>query len=203
MVGLLVPAALAVTLALLLGGSLGAWSHVRVRWWLVAIGALAVQLALFNPPIDRQPWAIEWGAWLSLAARGALLAVVLRNLAGVAAPMRLAWLLAALGMAMNVLAITANAGYMPQSSQARVAARGATLAPARENGPQLRNVKPIDAETRLVWLGDVIPQPAWVPRANVVSLGDLVLSVGFAFWAFQTTLSVRRRPLARARVAEI
>jgi hypothetical protein len=50
----------------------------------------------------------------------------------------------------------------------------------------LHNVAPIGPTTRLAWLGDVIAQPAWLPKANVVSIGDMLLSIALAWWALQT-----------------
>jgi hypothetical protein len=110
-------------------------------------------------------------------------------------------LIAGLGVALNLMVIATNGGYMPQSSEARVAARGATLQ-QDEPAPRLLNVKPIDESTRLVWLADVVPQPAWFPRANVVSIGDVLLAVGLGMWAFQVTLQVRRHSRLRLGTAD-
>jgi Family of unknown function (DUF5317) len=49
-------------------------------------------------------------------------------------------------------------------------------------------------DTWLAWLGDIFPEPAWLPRANVVSIGDLVLATGIAAWVF-STLRRSNRPL--------
>lgn len=201
MIGLVAPVILAVALALALGGSLAGWALCRVRWWPVAIGALLVQLALFNPPVDRHPLGIEWGPWIWLITMASLLAVLLRN--GLAGGGRLSpWLMAALGVALNVFVIAANGGYMPQSVEARAAARGVEQIATGQSHPQLRNVVPIGPTTRFVWLGDVIPQPSWLPRANVISVGDLLLSAGLACWAFQVTLPRVRRSRDRVSATE-
>jgi len=47
----------------------------------------------------------------------------------------------------------------------------------------------------LPWLADVLPQPAWLPRPNVVSVGDILLAGGVAAWAFGAmapTISFRK-----------
>jgi hypothetical protein len=51
-------------------------------------------------------------------------------------------------------------------------------------------VKPMDESTQLGGLGDVIAEPTWLPKANVISIGDALLAVGLASWAFGVT---RRR----------
>jgi hypothetical protein len=177
--------------ALALGGTFAGWRVVRVPWLWAALAALALQLFLYNPPVDTQPWAIAFGPYLFILAKTTLVIVLVKN--GLSArPYRLAWYTAALGVALNLVVVAANGGYMPQSEAARVAARGTTLLEG-EPAAKLRNVKPIDDETRLPFLGDVLAQPTWMPRANVISIGDLFLAGGLGLWAFQVTISVRRR----------
>jgi hypothetical protein len=60
----------------------------------------------------------------------------------------------------------------------------------------------MDDSTRLAFLGDAIAQPAWFPRSNVVSIGDLLLAAGLGLWAFQVTLRVRRSSLERPQLAD-
>ncbi len=186
---------MAVLVALSLGGSLSAWRDVRVRWWPIALLTIVVQIALFTAPVDRQPWAIAWGAPLWDLSLMAILAVLLRNAVGHRC-ISIPWAIAALGVAMNLVVVGANGGYMPQAAQARSIAgldRSGSLEPT---SIQLRNVVPMGPETRFPWLGDVIPQPAWLPRANVVSVGDVVLAMGIAAWAFQVTMRNPRRTSA-------
>lgn len=187
--------------ALALGGTFAGWRVVRVQWLWAALAALALQLFLYNPPIDTQPWAIAFGPYLFILAKATLVVVLVKN--GLSAPAyRLAWYTAALGVALNLAVVAANGGYMPQSEAARVAARGTTLLDG-EAVAKLRNVKPIDDETRLPFLGDVLAQPTWMPRANVISIGDLFLAGGLGLWAFQVTISVRRRnPVRRLAGAD-
>lgn len=198
MLGLLLP--------LLIGTLGGAWrsrsvaglERARVAWWPLAVASLAVQLVLFNPPIDRQPWAIDRGPWIWVGCLIAMLAVLVRN--GLSrGPERKAWCLAALGVAANLAVVATNSGAMPQSPEARLAVRGRPL--ILEDAPaQLRNVAPAGPETRLPWLGDVIPQPAWMPAANVVSIGDLLMTIALGWWAygvFAAGVSANRAQAAR------
>jgi hypothetical protein len=201
MIGLIAPAGLAILLALALGGSFAGWADLRVRWWPAAIGAFAVQLVLHNPPLDQQPWALVWGPWIWVMSLLVMLGVLCRNGAA-AGRSRLPWQGAALGVALNLAVVVANGGYMPQSAEARSVTRGVAHTSEQETSGHLRNVTPIGPETRLAWLGDVIPQPAWLPRANVVSLGDLLLSAGLGWWAFQITALAPRPRVRRAQPLE-
>jgi hypothetical protein len=180
---------LGVAVALVRGGSLAGWTGIRVLWWPAAVGALALLLVLHNPPVDHQPWAIQFGPWIWTGCLALLAAMLLRN--GFASHRyRGAFMLAAAGVALNLFVVAANGGYMPQSEAARIAARGAAIPTTGES--QLRNVQPLDTSTNLAALGDVIAEPRWFPGANVISLGDLVLGFGLAWWAFRVTTSERR-----------
>jgi hypothetical protein len=102
---------------------------------------------------------------------------------------RAAWWLAALGVALNVLVISVNGGYMPRLDEGEPTAVVTRLS----------NVRPITTSTQLVWLSDVLIEPGWVPNANILSIGDLLLSTGVAGWAFAATVSSRRRTATRSR----
>jgi hypothetical protein len=77
--------------------------------------------------------------------------------------------LMALGGALNLTAIAANAGVMPASGWA-IAHSGLTI------GHGFSNSAPV-THPHLLWLGDVIPVPAG-PLANVLSVGDVLIFVG-------------------------
>ena len=81
---------------------------------------------------------------------------------------------------------------MPQATEAAIAVWGAShIDPIK-----LQNVAPMQPDTILPWLADVLPQPAWLPRRNVVSVGDLLLAAGIAAWVFGAmvpTISVGKR----------
>jgi Family of unknown function (DUF5317) len=200
MIALVAPTLLGFILGIAMGGTLHGWRGVHVKWWFPALAALGLQLFLYNPPIDSQPWALAYGPWLFVLAKAILVAVLLAN-ALAQKSYRGAWAIATLGVALNLVVVAANGGYMPQSEQARIAARGATLF-EHETTPRLHNVRPMDDDTRLALLGDVIAQPTWMPRSNVVSFGDLLLAGGLGLWVFQVTLRVRRSPVRIAAVAD-
>ena len=199
MVGLLLPVLVVLVLSISRIGSVAGLQRLRLEWWPLALGSIAVQLVLFDPPIDRQAWALVWGPWIWVGCLIAMLTVLIRN--GLTAqPGRGALRLAALGIGLNLLVVVANGGYMPQSPEARLAARGVPLiAPGAP--PQLRNVAPSGPESRFAWLGDVIAQPAWLPTANVVSIGDLILSTAISIWIFRV-VAAGRSPQVRRQLAD-
>ena len=160
----------------------------------MALASLALQLFLHNPPIDRQPLALTWGPLVWTGCLAALLAVLIRNLI-VNRTMRGPWLVAAIGVGLNLLVVVTNGGYMPQSEEARLVTRGAPQATVQSAEPHLRNVLAMSPETHLNVLGDVIPEPAWLPKGNVISIGDVLLGSGLAWWAFLLTASSSRRAL--------
>jgi hypothetical protein len=193
MTGLAALGLVGVAAALLRGGSLAGWARIQVCWPLVALASLIVQLLLHNPPADHQPWAIAWGPMIWTTCLAALFAVLLRN-AFASRVGRYPWLLAALGVGLNLLVVVANGGFMPQSADARAAARGGSVAvTAQSSEPRLRNIVPMNDQTQLSLLGDVIAEPSWLPNSNVVSIGDLLLGSGLAWWAFVITASTARR----------
>ncbi len=196
MVGLLAPSAFAIALALLLGGALGHWATLRIHWWGVAVISFGFLLLLHNPPLERQPWAIQVGPLLWTLTLLVFLLVVIRNAWSARGYRRAALAVAAFGVALNTLVVAANGGFMPQSGEAYAAARGyARDWDESAAEMRLRNVKPMQDDTALAFLGDTIPQPAWLPKANVVSPGDLLLAFGLASWSFTVTLPLgpRRR----------
>jgi hypothetical protein len=191
MLGLLAPTFVAVVAACFLSGSVRELFETRVRWWPVVLVAFAVELVLFNPPLNGQVWAIQLGPWIWLATKLALLAALLRNALPAPSTVGWPWLVAAGGVGLNALVIALNDGHMPQAPEAAIAVWGAShIDPIR-----LQNVAPMRPETVLPWFADVLPQPAWFPRRNVVSLGDLLLAGGVAAWVFcamAPTISFRK-----------
>jgi hypothetical protein len=184
MLGLLAPSAIALVTALARGGSLrGLVVQNAIRGWPAIVLGFGVELVIYNPPLNAQPWAMQIGPSIWLATRLVFLAVLCANAWPSRGGQRWAWWLAALGLGLNTLVIAVNDGHMPQSYEAAVAVWGAShIDPAR-----LQNVAPIVAETRLAWLADILAEPRWLPRPTVVSVGDILLALGVATWVFIQT----------------
>jgi len=147
----------------LLGGRLERLGRVRFRWAPLALLGLAVQVALFSDPLVSVVGAA--GPPIYVASTAAVLVAVLRNvdIPGVA--------IIALGAASNLLAIVANGGYMPTSPDALASIGGVAAGYSNSS---------VVADPALGPLTDIFAIPAWVPFANVFSVGDIVIGVGVA-----------------------
>jgi hypothetical protein len=178
--GLIAPSLLAVLAALASGGSMAHWARARLRWSSLALVALGVQLPLYSAPFNTWGPVVAIGAGAGIATTALVLLVVLGNARG---PLRLAGGLAALGIVLNLTVMLANGGWMPRADA--IAPRAVQR--AADDAAAVNNTTPMSTDTRLAWLGDVIAQPAWLPMANLVSLGDLLLALGAAGCAFAIT----------------
>src|SRR4051794_8553423 len=155
---------IAIALGLVTGGRYEALSRLRFRWAGLAVGGLLVQIALFTATGDELAGPL--GPAIYVASTAAVLVAVLRN---VRMP---GMVLVALGALSNLVAITANGGAMPADPSALVAA-GLDGA-----GTHTNSVVLADPGVRI--LTDVFAVPAWLPLANVFSVGDVLIGVGIA-----------------------
>jgi hypothetical protein len=175
---LVLPTLAALAAALAVGGSLRDMCQARIRAWPAIVSAFAIELILYNPPLDQQPLAHQVGPWIWVAARLTMLAAVIANVSHPRGSVSWPWVVIGVGLGLNTLVVAANGGYMPRSTEAALAVWGSThIDPSR-----LQNVVAMGPATWLPWLGDVIPEPAWLPRPNVVSVGDVLLASGLASW---------------------
>jgi Family of unknown function (DUF5317) len=180
MLGLLAPTLIAFVVGLALGGSPNRLVSNRLQGWPAIAACFAVELVLYNPPVNGQPWAMQVGPWIWLATRLVFLWVLVTNSRAATGALCWSWRLASTGLALNTLVIGLNGAHMPQSAEAAINVWGAShIDPTR-----LQNVVPIGVGTRLAWLGDVFAEPAWLPRPNVISVGDILLATGVAGWLF-------------------
>ena len=79
--------------------------------------------------------------------------------------------LAAVGAGCNLAAIIANGGYMPADPEA--------LASVGLGGPGYTN-SIVLTDPALPFLTDIFAMPAWMPAANIFSIGDVLLGAGVA-----------------------
>ena len=152
-----------IALGYLLGGHIGRLADLQLRWIPLALVGLLMQVALFSTDV---------GSMLGDAAPAVyvvsnllVFAMVLRNvrIPGMA--------LAAIGAASNLVAIIANGGYMPADPEAFVS--------LGLGGPGYMN-STLVTDPALPFLTDIFAMPAWMPAANVFSVGDVLLGVGVA-----------------------
>jgi Family of unknown function (DUF5317) len=180
-IGLLLPSAIAAISVFGVRRNSRAFGDFHFAWWGLVVIAFGIELILYNPPVDATPFARTYGPWLWVATRIALLLAVLRN-ASTATGRAVACLGLVVGIGLNTVVIVANDGYMPQSTSAAIAVWGSQAGRADVDAQRLQNTRPLDANSRLSWLGDVLPEPTWLPRANVVSIGDVLVAIGMAGW---------------------
>jgi hypothetical protein len=183
MLGLLAPTLIALAAAFALGGSFRKLVAGRVYGWPAIVACFAIELVLFNPPVNSQTWAMQSGPWVWLATRLVFLSALVANGWPARHGLFWPWWLAAFGMALNTLVIALNGGHMPQSPEAALSIWDAS----RFDPNRLQNVVPLGPETRLPWLADIFAEPVWLPRPNVVSAGDILLALGVASWVFSST----------------
>jgi hypothetical protein len=150
----------------LTGGRVSRLAELSIRWAPLAVIGLLVQVVVFSGPVASRIGAL--GVPLYVGSTALVLLVVLRN---VRVPGL--WLVAA-GAMSNLATIVANGGYMPASAQA-LAAAGKSIAAGYSNSADL-------PEPALAPLTDLFAMPAWLPFANVFSVGDVLIAAGVA-WA--------------------
>lgn len=171
----LMVAVLATVVALFRGGSLDSLAATKLNWLPLLFGALVVQVALdFGDP----SWLGDpAGLGLLLATNAVVVAFLAlnRHLPGMK--------LAALGLFLNVVVIAVN-GAMPVSEPA---ARTVGLADELQQPGVKHEV--LDSDTRLGFLGDVIPLPG---VGKIISVGDIVLAAGIGLLAYRRTLAEDR-----------
>lgn len=167
-----------IVIGYLLGGRLERLATLRLRWAPLALMGLAVQIAIFSDPIG--PMVGDAAPAVYVASTAAVLAAVLRNLdiRGIA--------LIAVGASGNLAAILANGGYMPADPAALMSVGGP--------GPGQSN-SILVAEPALRPLTDLFALPAWMPFANVFSIGDVLIGIGIAA---TTALAMRGRTVEPA-----
>ncbi len=164
------------------GGRVAALAEIRFRWApLILVGFLA-QIVLFSDVVAERVG--DAGPILYMASTLVVVAAVLRNLDLPGLP------LIVLGAACNMAAIISNGGYMP-TTEAAAATFGREAPSAYSNSA-------IVASPALELLVDRIPLPRWLPFANIISIGDVLLAIG----VFVLLVAVMRRGRKAANRSE-
>jgi len=197
----------AITLGLLLGlaarGDVLNLARVHLRWAGVIFAALVVRFAtesllgtidlvqdLRMPLFAASYGLLLAGLWMNRGQPGLSLAFV--------------------GILANAIAITANGGFMPVWEPSLIAAGFDPAVVGADGFHVLVSLTQLDASFLIsaVLLGDIIPLP--LPLiGNVMSLGDLFLSAGLAFFLFATVVRApgglleEEEALVRQRVIDV
>lgn len=162
-----------IIIALLQGGSLQRFATLELRWLSLVFGSLVLQLLIFTP--FRNVALITTAVpWLHIASMLLLVGWLLlnRHIPG------LIWMAA--GLLCNLIAISANQGYMPVTAEAL---RSASIVIPFDAAGIYHNSVLLPAEqTRLWLLTDILP----IPYAGVYSIGDVLLTFGIAQACYRT-----------------
>src|SRR5258708_1227919 len=142
MIALLLPSAAAAVFGLACGGSLGRSLSAGVAWGPLLLAAFAVELVLYNPPVNRLDWAIGAGPSIWVLSKVVMLAVFFRN-ALVDQYIRPAWLVICFCGPLNTIAIVGNGGPNPQAPQPPAAGSGAHDPPPRAPPHRVGNAPPL------------------------------------------------------------
>jgi hypothetical protein len=163
-------------IGLLAGGRLESIAETRFRWGWLALLALAIQVVLFSPFVGDGFG--EASRWIYVGSTALVVVVVLLNLRLTGLPIVLA------GALSNLAAILANGGSMPASPSA-LAAVGQTVGDGPTNSA-------VVAHPALEPLTDIFAMPAWLPLANIFSVGDVLIAIGVAV----AIVAAMRAPMA-------
>ncbi len=173
----------AILAGMIAGWLIGRWQHQA--WtlpplrslWLVIVGFLP-QFLIFYLPATRTRFPSSWVS-IGLVSSQILLLFFCwlnRHLSGI-------WLLG-LGLALNLLVIAANGGFMPISPQtaARIAPQEAVASiPLGSRFGSSKDALLAPEQTRLEWLADRFTTPQGFSYKVAFSLGDILIAAG-AFW---------------------
>lgn len=172
---LLVALAMAMVLALVMGGSLRRLPHLGLRCGWVMVIAFLAQLYAIYFPADRGSAQFAIAGAILTGSYVTLLYAVWRN------GHLLGMQLVGLGLLLNLVVIGANGGYMPISPDALVQAGLQKLSPGLELGvrvAQTKDVLLLREETRLWFLSDIFVLAAPGPLRSIFSLGDVAIAAG-------------------------
>jgi hypothetical protein len=145
-----------------LGGRASGLTAPTFRWRSAVLIGIVTQVLLFSTPLNRAVGPL--GPIIYVGSTALVLAAILVNWRITGMPV------IALGAISNLSAIIANRGYMP-ADPAAMAMLGQTITDAYSNSA-------IVADPALWPLTDIFALPAWLPFANVYSIGDVVISIG-------------------------
>jgi len=158
---------LAVLSPLLAGGDLRRLGDLRFRGSWLLLAALVAQVVVISV-VPGENRTVLASVHLATYAAAGWFVTMNRRVPGI--------LVIAVGAASNGLAIAANGGTLPAS-------RGALERAGLPIDPHEFVNSGVLAHPHLAFLGDIFATPAWVPLANVFSVGDLLILVGVAWGA--------------------
>jgi hypothetical protein len=143
----------------LFGGRLTALADIELRHTWLALAGIGLQVLIISV-VDDAPAGFHEGVHMASYALLGAFAWLNRRIPGVP--------VIVLGGLLNVIAIVANGGVMPADPDL---ARHAVGEDGFVNSGAVEDPK-------LLFLGDVLATPDWLPLYNVYSVGDVVIVLG-------------------------
>ncbi len=184
---LLLAIVIGILVGFLSGGSLANIAGLRIRYLPLLIAAVLIQVAIFSPILGTRAIIHDIGPYIYIGTLAMSLFVMVMNfqIPGMK--------FIALGALLNAVVIVANGGYMPSPESAlREADRLQYVQRDPDDDDSVLTYSVVaDDDTRLLFLGDVIPIPGDLPRANVISIGDILIALGAGIAIVSV---MRRRP---------
>jgi len=181
----------AIVVGLALGFAMGGRPHrlarLRLRWNVLILLSLALQVVLFTGLTIPGPVVTV----LYLLSGLLSLAWLARNLTVPGIPCVLA------GGLGNVVAIAANGGRMPVDANLLARSRGATYVRDLAAGRLTSNSSLSDSHTHLRWLTDQFLVPPPWPLPTVLSVGDLLIALGVVWLIARGMQASDHAPSAR------
>lgn len=156
--------AIGLVVGFIAGGRAAGLADLHLRWSWVILAGLVVQVVLFSDPVSERIGALGPPIYVASTALVIGAIVVNRAIKGM--------LVVATGAVSNLAAIVANGGYMPAGAQA--------MASLGTPHPTTYSNSTFIPDPALAPLTDIFALPAWVPFANVFSIGDVVIGIGIA-----------------------
>lgn len=160
------------------GGTIANLDRLDLRhFWLIPL-ALVIQAQLLIYPIFFQgdlflSWGSEFFHFLSYLI---LATFVIVNWKIWQIPFM------GIGMVLNVIAISANGGYMPSSVASLIRSGDFKTAYYLTHQRTYGNVIEMSNSTVLDFLGDWLYLPKWFPLSTAFSPGDTIIAIGLVFF---------------------
>ncbi len=174
---------LALIIAFLRGGSFKGFDEIKFKHGAVIVVLFLLQLVLFILAPFVNVIAVWLPVWL-MTFYGVLVILgwMNRHIPGFS--------IMVIGILMNMIVMIANGGKMPVSVEAIN-----LVNPEAMNDLFSGAIKhiPMDSNTRLWFLGDIIPLTSPYPNKMVISLGDVFLNVGGFLFVWKTMSKYKRK----------
>jgi hypothetical protein len=166
----------AILIGLLIGmirnGRLTNFNNAKFRGWAIAILAFVVYLVPYGLKIFSI--GFENPQWFPFAAMGLIGVVALANFDKTG--MKLFFV----GTLLNMAVMAFNGFMMPIDIEKMRALGFESFVESITNGTVVNYIDSMDATKWTVFFSKIIALPNWYPLARVISIGDIVISVGIA-----------------------